>query len=105
MTMPFLNAERYYYASGSEKLGGLNFEGEASGVKSFVVSDAAKEFETQLIFSRKADEVCYFPIETISQSEGSFGRSFQGSCILPKWRLYFGKGKGNWKLKINWMIS
>lgn len=103
VTMPLLNAYRYYYACGGERLAGLNSTGTAADVASFGISDGDSDLALALRFSKKARQVWYFPVKTISQSEKKYGRNYQASCILPRWKPDF-TGIKKWHLEIMWSI-
>lgn len=103
ITMPYLNADRYNYMCNGENIGGLNTSGATASANSFGISDLRKELRVSFEFSKTAENIWYFPIKTISQSEKKYGRNYQASCILPRWKPDFVKGK-KWDLKISWGI-
>jgi alpha-amylase len=45
-----------------------------------------------------------FPIETISMSEAGFERVYQGSVILPNWKIRLGNSK-TWQVTIEQYIE
>ncbi|MBI5555882.1 MAG: DUF1926 domain-containing protein, partial [Elusimicrobia bacterium] len=45
-----------------------------------------------------------FPLETVSQSESGFERSYQGSVIMPLWRVIL-KPKGQWQTTIKFALK
>ena len=49
---------------------------------------------------------CFYiaPIETVSESEEGFERVYQGSQILPVWRLSLSTGK-SWTTRLTWRIE
>jgi len=104
VTMPHLNSDRYSYVRDGKSIGGVNANGSAAESGSFGICDAYEEMAFSLNFSKKAKSLWYFPVETVSQSEGKYGRSYQASCILPRWKLDFGKSK-TWDLEINWTLG
>lgn len=104
LTMPFLNSDRYRYFSNGEMLGTLNTNSVAKSADSFSIRDSKKELEVRFEFSKRATEIWYFPVETISKSQIAYRSNFQCSCIFPLWRLDFDKDKA-WDLKINWHIG
>ena len=40
--------------------------------------------------------VWWYPVETISNSEGGFERIYQGFCVMPLWRIILMPGE-EWK--------
>lgn len=40
----------------------------------------------------RADLLWRFPVKTVSHSEGGLERTYQGSCIMPSWKLDIGLG-------------
>ncbi len=73
---------------------GLNLEdsrlgsrGEHFNVEQIGLRDDWFGFQLTLSFSRPAT-VWRFPVESVSQSEDGFERTYQGSCLLSHWRLY-----------------
>ncbi len=45
-----------------------------------------------------------FPLETVSQSEAGFERSYQGSVIMPLWKVSL-KANGQWKTTITFTLK
>ncbi|MDD5491603.1 MAG: DUF1926 domain-containing protein, partial [bacterium] len=45
-----------------------------------------------------------FPLETVSQSESGFERSYQGSVIMPFWQVAL-KPKGQWQTTIKFILK
>jgi len=64
----------------------LNSAGEIAGIKSFGMKDEWNRFQVILSFEEAAS-IWYFPIETVSQSEDGFERTYQGSAILAYWKV------------------
>jgi alpha-amylase len=64
----------------------MNSEGELERVESLALCDGWFQFQLQLQFSQPAT-LWRFPVETISQSEAGFERTYQGSCLLPHWKV------------------
>lgn len=104
ITMPYLNSPRYRYFFNAIFLGGLSARGSLSGVDSFGIADSQKELEVRFHFSQKPEEIWYFPIMTVSQSEKGYKSNYQSSCILPRWKPDFDKS-GLWNLKIGWELE
>jgi alpha-amylase len=103
ITMPFLNSDRYSYCSNHKILGKLNTAGSMSGISSFGISDSEKAFGVNFAFQETPMDICYFPVETVSQSERAYELNYQCSCILPRWKPDFSQKK-SWDLKINWQM-
>ncbi len=85
-----------------EKMKLSNFS-SLSGIKKIKLEDHAQK--TSLLFSfSQAVGIWQFPLETVSQSESGFEKSYQGSILLPqlKFRL---KGKNSWGLNIGLDIN
>ena len=104
LTMPFLNSDRYRYSSKGEILGTLNTSGQVNGTERFGIIDSGRELETGLTFTRKAKEVWYFPVETVSQSQISYSLNYQCSCIFALWKPVFNKD-GIFEVKIDWSVG
>lgn len=74
--------DRYYVCPGRDlEFPRLISEGELNDVESFGMRDGWQGFQLTLDFSPKVT-VWRFPVETVSQSESGFERTYQGSCIL-----------------------
>jgi len=104
LTMPFLNSYKYRYFSDGRMIGTLDMEGEASNAGSFGIHDSRKELDLNFKFSKKAKEIWYFPVETVSKSQVAYRSNFQCSCMFPFWKPDFDKGTA-WDLKITWHIG
>ena len=61
----------------------LTFRGEVPRLRSFSLVDGWSKLRVKLTAERPFDLWTY-PIETVSQSEGGFERSYQGTCLLPR---------------------
>jgi hypothetical protein len=96
--------DRYYICPGQAlDSNRLISEGALENVDSFVMQDDWHKFQLALGFS-PAVSLWRFPVETISQSEGGFERTYQGSCLLVHRRLTLQPGqsaKQNFTLKIS----
>jgi len=64
----------------------LMSEGVLDDVKSFGMRDDWHKFQLSISFS-PAVSLWRFPVETISQSEDGFERTYQGSCLLANRKL------------------
>jgi hypothetical protein len=79
--------DRYYTINGGRLSDGLmKSEGELNDVEKFALNDDWFKFKIKFLNSRAAS-VWRFPIETVSQSEGGFEKTYQGSCILIHWDI------------------
>src|SRR3989338_3775171 len=86
-TMPYLNSDRYSYSADDKILSSLNEKGSVLGPGSFSIKDSGKELDVNLIFSKKPEDIWYFPVKTVSQSERAYELNYQSSCILPRWSV------------------
>ncbi|MDO8602732.1 MAG: DUF1926 domain-containing protein [Candidatus Omnitrophota bacterium] len=103
LTMPYLNSDRYSYSAGDKILASLNEKGAVPGTDSFSIKDSGKEIDIYFTFSKKPENIWYFPVKTVSQSERAYELNFQASCILPRWSLEIPSGK-EINLSIVWSI-
>ncbi len=83
------STERYYAVPGrelsaEEKL--LGSTGTFARARSLRLVNRANLFEAELSFSAEVD-VWRFPLETVSNSESGFERTYQGSIIAPRFPL------------------
>ena len=96
--------DRYYICPGhSLESPRLISEGALDGVKSFGLRDDWHKFQLSISFS-PAVSLWRFPVETISQSEDGFERTYQGSCLLAHLKLKLAPGQSveqNLTLKIS----
>jgi hypothetical protein len=61
-------------------------QGILKKVSDFGIVDEWNGFKLTFVFDQPPD-VWRFPIKTVSQSEGGFESTYQGSVILPNWKL------------------
>ncbi|MBI5183887.1 MAG: DUF1926 domain-containing protein [Nitrospinae bacterium] len=81
------DSQRYYFIPGIElKEERLNKSGEAIELKEFGMKDEYNKFQISLSFEEPT-AIWYFPVETLSQSESGFQRTYQGSVILSHWKI------------------
>jgi hypothetical protein len=96
--------DRYYVCPGQTlEARRLNSEGALNDVETFGMRDDWHKFQLSLAFSPKTS-LWRFPVETISQSEDGFERTYQGSCLLAQQKLNLLPGKSieqNLALKIS----
>jgi len=74
---------------------------EKTDITRLAVRDGWRGCEFQLEFSEKADS-WIFPIETVSQSEGGYERTYQSTVILPIWSLELEPGAA-WSVRTTFM--
>lgn len=104
LTMPFLNSYRYRYFSKKDMLDTLNTTGVIDRVTDFGIRDSRKELDIKLEFSKKAEKIWYFPVETVSKAQTTYRLNYQCTCVFPMWKPDFGND-GCWNLKITWCIG
>lgn len=85
--------DRYYTCPGhSLESARLISEGALDGVTSFGMRDDWNKFQCSISFA-PAVSLWRFPVETISQSEDGFERTYQGSCLLMHRKLELPPGQ------------
>ena len=99
------NAEDRYYVCSEKTLEDrrLNSEGALNEIESFAMRDDWHKFKLSFSFS-SGISLWRFPVETISQSEGGFERTYQGSCLLAHRKLNLSPGQSvdqNFSLRIS----
>ncbi len=91
--------DRYYKIFGADlKNPALNSDGILSKIGGVQLVDEWKGFSVSFELQNDS-EFIRFPIETVSQSEGGFERTYQGSCLVFAWKLSL-KPSDIWKNKI-----
>jgi len=96
--------DRYYEIEGKvleDKT--LASRGEEEGVFGIKLVDNWNRFALSLRWEKTA-RLWRFPIETVSQSEGGFEKTFQNSVIVPSWKIVLGP-LGKWKVRITLLIE
>jgi len=99
ISLPYANSDRYRYeimpgaVSPGEDLGGLDMIGLVSQAKSFSIKDSKGGLGVELLFSEVTDQVWYFPVRAVSQSERSYDLNYQASCIFPVWDINLEAGE------------
>jgi alpha-amylase len=92
-------ADRYYKINREKISDGLmGSRGETSGVKSLEMVDNWNKFGVLLELEHSA-LFWRFPVETVSQSESGFEKTYQGSVLLPSWRITLAPG-ATWRNRI-----
>ncbi len=83
--------QRYYEWSGSGPVR-LHVRGQCQETDRFSMVDAWSRFRVTLCLDRRGD-IWYMPIDTVSQSEDGFERTYQGSALLASWPLTLQPGR------------
>lgn len=78
--------DRVWILEGSEQQPVLLDSGESKNVQTIGMRDGWAGFEVGLTLSAPMN-IWHFPVETVSQSESGFERTYQGSCILVKRKI------------------
>jgi alpha-amylase len=94
--------EGAYYEMG-QQLFPLASEGELGGVARLLMVSRPLGMEIKMAFSRDA-VVWRFPIETVSNSDAGFERSYQGSCLLAHWPLDLGPSQ-DWRVDLHFRLE
>ncbi len=76
----------------------LDSIGELQNVSTLALVHQYFKLDVQLAFDRPAT-LWRFPIETISNSEGGFERTYQSSCLLPHWWVPLAPGE-SWRVNM-----
>ncbi len=82
-------ADRYYVLDKAGKKARMNSEGATTGVSTLKLVDEYAKMAVELTVGTPCD-LWRFPIETVSQSESGYERTYQGSCLLLHWRQAIG---------------
>ncbi len=90
VTLSFMNGEdeRYMMATSGTK----------AGAKVVELRNRMEKFSLS-IYMDKEPTIWWFPIETISQSEKGFDRTYQSTVIMPKWEITLPEGR-QWTAKL-----
>jgi alpha-amylase len=82
------SADRFYDIEGRQLVDcRLRSMGEEISVRTFKLVD--RWLHLQTVFTADvAAAVWRFPLETVSLSEGGFERIYQGSVVVPHWRIH-----------------
>jgi 4-alpha-glucanotransferase len=95
--------DRYYSDATGEKLGMLDERLDLASVDRLTLSDEWLDMSIGLTWS-KLGNVFAFPIETVSQCEGSFEAVFQCSAVIPHWNVVCDEN-GCWDVRIEWRLD
>ncbi|MDD4179633.1 MAG: DUF1926 domain-containing protein [Candidatus Margulisbacteria bacterium] len=91
--------DRYYEIPGvilDDKA--LASKGVIEGIKLAKIVDKWKGFSVSLELDRPAD-LWRFPIETVSQSESGFEKTYQSSVLFPNWKFSLAPGE-KWSVRL-----
>jgi 4-alpha-glucanotransferase len=77
---------RYVRIGGSETRHPLASEGTTEGVSEVIMADEWQRIRVELDLGAPA-RLHRYPVETVSNSENGFERTYQGTCLVPTWRL------------------
>jgi len=94
--------QRYYEGPGSGHRG-LRERGSCQETERFSLVDEWSGFRVTLRLDRRGD-IWYMPVETVSQSEEGFERTYQGSALLVSWVLSLHPGAAE-RLEVRLEIS
>jgi alpha-amylase len=93
-------ADRYYLVEDCEMEDrSLASRGILEKIKTMKMVDEWKGFSVSLGLEKVCD-FWRFPIETVSQSESGFEKTYQGSVLFPNWKFDLKPGE-EWGVKIN----
>ncbi|MDI6689922.1 MAG: DUF1926 domain-containing protein [Actinomycetota bacterium] len=92
--------EHAYYHIPGKKLpdNKLSSMGESSGTSTVGIRDECKKLNITLMFDKDAF-LWRFPIETVSQSEEGFERTYQSFVLMPSWKFIL-ESQESWKVRI-----
>jgi len=85
--------EKYAYVVQTKKIAPINGHGVIAGVASFAINDSDKEFNMVFKLGKKADNIWFFPVKTVSQSERAYELNYQCSCLFFSWKPVFDKNQ------------
>jgi len=86
--MPNANSSQYTYLFDKQRdtASSIDSRGITEKLGHIEVEDKTKECGIAFLFSKKCS-LWRFPIKTISQSERAYEENYQGSVVVPHWRL------------------
>jgi alpha-amylase len=91
-------SDRYFYTPAERHLGTLDSLLDLPDTECIGMVDEWLGLDLAVGFSTAAD-VCTFPIQTVSQSEGGFELVYQSSVLLPRWNVR-PDNRGRWSLDL-----
>ena len=80
----------------------LGSTGAVEGIDRIDLDDDDRNLTVSLKFDRKTD-VWRFPVETVSQSEKGFERTYQSSVVFPNWKIGIGP-KDRWECNFEFCV-
>jgi len=95
--------DRYYSDPSGVKLGLLDDRLDLPSARGLALTDEWLDLSIGLSWSRSANLWC-FPIETVSQCEGSFEGVYQSSAVIPHWHVVSDEN-GRWDVQIQWRLG
>ncbi|MFH1228431.1 MAG: alpha-amylase/4-alpha-glucanotransferase domain-containing protein [Planctomycetota bacterium] len=90
--------DRYYYDGRRPNIGPLITTGKSEQQKLFGIKDEYQKIDISVQLDKPAN-FWFFPVQTVSQSEGGFELIYQSSVILPIWQIQLEPGK-KWTTRI-----
>ncbi|MBI4833870.1 MAG: DUF1926 domain-containing protein [Planctomycetes bacterium] len=95
--------DRFYYSAEKDDIGRLVSIGELARQKLFGIKDWYQKIDIGFSFDKPAD-IWYFPVQSVSQSEGGFELIYQNSVIIPHWKVKLMSGR-SWSVKLLKTVS
>ncbi len=95
--------DRYYSDPSARNSGCLTTGSTCSDTSGLALTDEWLDLSIGLTWSQSASLWC-FPIETVSQCEGSFEGVFQSSAVIPHWHVVSDEN-GRWDVQIHWRLD
>jgi alpha-amylase len=96
-------SDRFYSDDAGGKLGLLDDRLDLAAARGVTLTDEWLDMAVGFRWSRSADLWC-FPIETVSQCEGSFEGVYQSSAVIPHWKITSDE-HGCWDVEISWNVG
>jgi alpha-amylase len=94
---------RYYCNPTGARLGLLDDRLDLLDTRGLAMTDEWLDLSIGLSWSRSGRLWC-FPIETVSQCEGSFEGVYQSSAVIPHWHVIADEN-GRWDVQIQWRLG
>ncbi|MBI4575684.1 MAG: DUF1926 domain-containing protein [Planctomycetes bacterium] len=95
--------DRYYRDPRGAGLGRMSLVADLVGLGGLDLVDEWRRLEVRLRFSRSAG-IALHPVETVSRSEAGFERVYQGSAVIPHWRVALAPGQ-EWQLSMTLEVA
>ncbi|NPV25878.1 MAG: DUF1926 domain-containing protein [Firmicutes bacterium] len=77
--------------------------GEDEGVKQVSLVDRIMGGQVTLSWDQPA-WLWRWPVETVSQSEQGWEKTYQSSMVMPRWKLELKPGE-SWRVNLNWVVE